>query len=179
MNKGWLTVLSLLLSVVALISVLVLHDTVPRIGYVQTPELVYSYLGTREAQRAFEREKTVMLTNLDTLKSIHQSEMMKLNQLDANSDERKQQQLRVQQSFENVQKYQQNMQQRIDEQDQKMMTGVLNQINSFASKYGETHGYDMILATTTSGNILYGREADDLTEDMLKALNDQYSGIHE
>jgi outer membrane protein len=41
-------------------------------------------------------------------------------------------------------------------------------------EYGKENGYDLILGTTTSGNILYGTEKKDITEQVLNALNNAY-----
>ncbi len=42
-------------------------------------------------------------------------------------------------------------------------------------EYGKEHGFDLILATTQSGNILYGAEAIDLTNELLVVINKRYN----
>jgi hypothetical protein len=42
---------------------------------------------------------------------------------------------------------------------------VLDQINAFVEAYGEEEGYDMIVGTTQSGNLLYVCPALEITEE--------------
>jgi outer membrane protein len=55
-----------------------------------------------------------------------------------------------------------------------MTEGVLNQVNSFIEEYSKNKGYDLVIGTTTSGNLLYAREYMDITDEVLKALNENY-----
>ena len=55
-----------------------------------------------------------------------------------------------------------------------MMEGVLNQVNSFVQDYGRKKGYDVIFGTTLSGNILYGKEVIDITNEVVEGLNQTY-----
>ncbi len=49
-------------------------------------------------------------------------------------------------------------------------------IENFLQEYGEENGYDLLLGkSSTSGGVLYGKEAYDATDDVIKALNDRYA----
>ena len=49
-----------------------------------------------------------------------------------------------------------------------------NQIDAFIKIYAKENGFDLIVGTTSSGNVLYGADGIDVTEELLKALNEQY-----
>ena len=58
-----------------------------------------------------------------------------------------------------------------------MKAGIIDaveKINSYIADYGKKHYYKMILGATMDGNILYADEQDDLTQNILKDLNDIY-----
>ncbi|MBI4646903.1 MAG: OmpH family outer membrane protein [Bacteroidia bacterium] len=74
-------------------------------------------------------------------------------------------------------KYTQTINNNAKEEENKMLEGVLNQINSFSEEYGKTNGYDLVFGTTLSGSILYGCPARDITDEILEALNNRYKGI--
>lgn len=148
----------------------------PRIGFVRTPELVYSYAGTREARKNFENEKRLMMLNLDTLKQIHFNLIQAFEAMPSSDPERPMQRAAAMRAAANVQSYEESINNKVDEMDERLMTGILNQVNSYAIEFGKKNRYDLILATTSSGNILYGKDADDLTTEMLEELNQQYVG---
>jgi outer membrane protein len=56
------------------------------------------------------------------------------------------------------------------------MQEVLNQVNSYVKEYAKKHNYDIVYGTTMDGNILYGKEQYDITDDVLEYLNKQYRG---
>ena len=62
----------------------------------------------------------------------------------------------------------------LSEEHEQLLTGVLNQINAFAEIYAKDKGYDLVIGTTNSGNLLYGISDLDVTEDFIKNLNIYY-----
>jgi outer membrane protein len=51
---------------------------------------------------------------------------------------------------------------------------VLDEINAYLKTYGEARGYTIIFAATEYGNIAYGQQALDVTEEVLAGLNQHY-----
>ena len=58
-----------------------------------------------------------------------------------------------------------------------IMNAVLSRINAVAQNYGEEHGFDIILGSSGDGNILYGRETIDITDEVMEALNREYQDV--
>ena len=79
---------------------------------------------------------------------------------------------------DNLQQYSKRIEQLMQGEDAQMTEEVLGQINGFVETYGRENGYDLILGTTQTGNLLYGREALDITEELLEALNRDYNPVH-
>ncbi len=174
-----LPILALVLSVFALsISILVFisKNRSLKIGYVRSQDLVYNYSGMKEAQNKFKQKQEKWQANKLSLESDFQKELEKFKKESEGLSEKEKQksQLHLRQMQENIKKYEQSLLQLAEEQDTKMTEGVLNQVNSFIEKYGIKNDYDLILGTTTSGSILYGRKIYDITDEILEAMNAAY-----
>lgn len=141
------------------------HFTRPRLAYVRSEVLVNEYAGMKEAQRAYKEKEQQWQANLDTLQADYQRKQTAGNTPPAV----------LQQMEQNARQYAQAITQMAEEEDTRMTQAVLEQINSFVQQYGKDHGYDLILGTTASGNILYGRETMDITGELLEDLNRHYN----
>lgn len=54
--------------------------------------------------------------------------------------------------------------------------GVINAFKAYIKKYAEEQGYDLILGTSESTNtVLYAKDEDDLTEEIIKGINNEYA----
>lgn len=148
-----------------------------KIAYVQSDRLVNEYMGMKESRNLFQGKADIWQANIDTLQSdftraleTYQNEFDGLTQ-----KERKEREESLYRQEKKLVEYKQVMEQQAKEEDLEMTQGVLNQINSFVETYGDENGYDIILGTTYSGNLLYGRGMLDITDELLKALNKSYN----
>jgi len=55
------------------------------------------------------------------------------------------------------------------------MDSLVTLVKDFIKDYGKNNGYTYIYGANESGNILYGKEDLDITEEVTKALNEKYS----
>ena len=51
---------------------------------------------------------------------------------------------------------------------------IWNRINTYVSAYGREHGYAYIFGASGEGNIMYAGESEDITEDVVKYINERY-----
>jgi Skp family chaperone for outer membrane proteins len=148
----------------------------PKIAYVKSADLIYSYDGMKEAQQKQQRKTEELNSGLDTLKMDFRKAVSQYNTefsgLSKNERQGRENILAAQQ--ENIRKYSQNIQQEIEDYDKQLTGGVLNQVNAFVETYAKEKGYDIVLGTTNSGNILYGKEYMDITPEVLEAINAGY-----
>jgi|SRR6185437_4677845 len=150
-----------------------------KIAYIKSAALVYGYAGMQEAHNKFSLKEDVWKANIDTLKNEYQNALNEfkedLPKLAASEKEEREKQLYKQkQSFEN---YKAAIDKKVEDEDTKETQAVLGQINSFVADYGKEHGYDLIIGTTNDGNLMYAKASLDITDEVLKALNDNYKGI--
>ena len=181
MSKLKLNFFALLLGIISLaLSSILLFDRIghEKIAYVRSSELVYNYLGMQEAQRDYQQKATAWQANMDTLRSDLRVSLSKFQSeyTDLKKEDREMREKLLEQQEENLKNYTMAISDKAKEEDDKITQAVLNQINSFVEEYGKAQGYDIILGTTTSGNLLYGKKAMDITEEVLLALNKQYKG---
>ena len=54
-------------------------------------------------------------------------------------------------------------------------TEVNDRLNSYIKEYAEEKGYDIILGSGGSGNIMHVREEDNVTQDLIKYINKKYT----
>jgi outer membrane protein len=149
---------------------------IPKVRYVKSAELVYGFSGMKEAQLIQTKATEEIKANVDTLQLDFQKAVSQYN-LDypkLSKAEREQRETLLAMQQENLQKYAQGAQQKIKEKDEEITQGVLNQVNSFVEEYGKKQGYDIVLGTTASGNILFATEGMDITSEVLAAINEHY-----
>ena len=148
------------------------------IVYVRTQVLIDEYLGTKEAQQILQQKKSVWQSNLDTLKADYHRAISQYNQeySQLSTKERSKKEELLQLQNESLIKYAQSLDQQASKEDEQLTRGILRQIDDYVKQYAEDKGIDFILGTTTTGNILFGDEGLDITDEVLKALNNHYQG---
>ena len=168
-----IAVFSLLLNVY-----LIFFKPVKKIAYVRSTELVYGYLGMKEANREYEQKTKLYQANIDTLQKDYKLAFSQYSTLSPNlsKEDKSVREKALMQQQESMVGYAQSVNTKMKEEEQKSTGAVLNQINSFVEEYGKEKGYDVILGTTLSGSLLYGDEAIDITKEVLDVLNKNYKG---
>jgi len=148
----------------------------PRIAFVRSAQLVEGFTGMKEARASFTKKTQTTQANIDSLqKSLMQSinsYSAERSSLSKEEQQKREQLLGMQQNA--MQQYVAAMEERSGEEESEMTQGVLNQINSFVEQYGREQGYTVILGTTLSGNVLYGEDIVDITDEVLTGLNTSY-----
>ena len=152
------------------------YITRPRIAFVRSQELVYGYTGMQEMHNKYETQTKIWQSNVDTLKKEYQQAVEKYQDEESglSSQEKTKRQQRLAQKQEEVASYANKVNEEAKKQEDEMLQGVLNQINTLVIDYGKSKGYDIIIGTTADGNLLYGKDALDVTDVLLKELNKNY-----
>ncbi|HEU4717369.1 MAG TPA: OmpH family outer membrane protein [Bacteroidia bacterium] len=53
---------------------------------------------------------------------------------------------------------------------------IINRMNQYINEYGQHNGYDFILGDDGNGNVMFASPARDITEPIIRYINDRYSG---
>lgn len=180
MNFNYLKA-ALWLGVISIVLVILLgaytFSVQKKIAYVRSADLVNGYLGMKEVQNKYQENVQVWQGNVDTLKFDFQRAIDKYNAeaTGLSQNERAEREKYLQQLQQNLTQYSVAIEQKAKEEDEKLTQGVLNQINSQVEAYAQKEGYDIILGTTLVGSLLYAEEGIDITDQLLKELNNAYS----
>lgn len=157
------------LIMVCLVSALMSWALRPQIGFVRSDDLIHGYEGWKEGFEKYQAKTKLWQGNIDSLKADFQRSYYSSQGEAAGKNNGL-----LQAQEENIFQYSKTVEQLMNDEEKRLLEGVLNQINSFVVDYGKKEGFDIIFGTTESGSIMYGREGIDLTEKVLEGLNRKY-----
>lgn len=155
-----------------------LHFTADKLVYVDSAQLINNYQGMIDARKVYQQKAGTWKANIDTLASEVQHAIQDYEKespsMTAKEKELSRELIRTKQK--QLAEYQKAMNEKAGQEDAQMTSQVLEQVNSYIKKYGEAHGYRVILAATEYGNIAYAEDGLDITGDVLEGLNKEYAG---
>lgn len=161
-------------TVLAVVSLYIMFGD-EKVVYVRSAELVEKYEGMKEVRAKYAKKleewKSDMIAKQQSYDSL-------LNTYNTVTDKKQKQQIEKEliQRRDMLLEYEKKIKNEAYEEDMKITQGALDQINSFIENYAEKNGYDLVLGVTTNGNILYGNEPKDITEELIVEINKDYKG---
>lgn len=144
-----------------------------KIGYVRNGVLISKSEYMKEVSDELDKEVRILRSNADTLRNRY--EALKAMEGDVKSSDKMEWSYKLGVAENNYLKYMENAEADMAEQRKKLTGEALDKINGIIKSYAEKNGYDYILGTTNEGNILFGAENDDITEEILERVNEEYS----
>ncbi|MGB0523977.1 MAG: OmpH family outer membrane protein [Flammeovirgaceae bacterium] len=150
----------------------------PKLAYVDSQKLLANYEGMQQAQKAFQAKAVAWQANVDTLGKALQVKLAH-HEKNLTTMTKREKQLSVEllkTKKQQLQQYQQAVGQKAQEEEQKAMQAVLEEVNAFLEAYGKEQGYQVILAATQAGNIAYADESIDITDEVVEKLNQAFRG---
>jgi outer membrane protein len=178
MNLAKTTLALSLLNLLGLICLAYFTYQRSSIVYVDSNQLINNYKGMQDARKVYQQKATSWKANVDTLAQEVQQQIMQYEKESGKmtAKERQLSQELIRTKQKQLMDYQQAMNTQAQQEDSKMTTEVISQINAYIKKYGEKKGYKIVMAATDYGNIAYANEGLDITEEVLEGLNKEYSG---
>jgi outer membrane protein len=144
--------------------------------YVDVNKLITGYHKTKVAKAEFDKNSLTMRANVDSLVANWQKELKSYEKerTSMSAKELKLKQELLGNKQQQINGYQQAIQKKIQEEDKRITQTVINDINDYIKEYGKDHNYKIIFGASGGGNIMYAEESTDLTEEVLKGLNEAY-----
>ncbi|MEO9803169.1 MAG: OmpH family outer membrane protein [Reichenbachiella sp.] len=176
--KKYILVLIVLLAITqgGVIGYLVWSSSSEELVYIDSAKLLDEYKGMQEARQAFQRQSQSWQANIDTLVNEIEQQItdheMNIPQMSTKRKNQSEEEIRKKQK-ELIQ-YQEAIQKKAAEADNKMTAQVLAEVNSFLQSYGDSRKYKMILAATNAGNIVHANEGLNITKEVIEELNRKY-----
>lgn len=173
-----LSVVTLSLVVVGFATLFWWNSQQPKIAYVHSNYLFENYLGTIESYKELEAKTKTWGNNLDSLSKTYRATFASYEAKKAAMPKQEQKaaakQLESQQ--QQFQQYHQAVEQQKSTEDQKLTQAVIKQMDAYIKAYALEHGYDLLIGAGTSGDLIYGSKAYDVTDEVLEYINKKYKG---
>ena len=147
-----------------------------KVGYVDNSKLVNDYMKKKDIESRFERKVTAYNKRRDSIGRVFQLETQDFQQrVTSLSEKAAQEQYQIlgqKQQF--LQQQFQQEEQEIQNESQTQIDTLIKEVKTFVKDYGKKNGYTYILGSNEAGSVLYGKEENDLTKELLDALNAEY-----
>ena len=147
-----------------------------KIGYVDNLKLMDDYQEKIDVEATFKVKADALAKKRD---SISQAFQMEAQAFQAKAQKMSQQ--KAQEEYGEMQQRGQQIGQQLQMQDQQLqaegqvqMDSIVSKVKSEITAYGKANGYTYILGGGDGGSVLYGTDANDLTDEIVKILNDKY-----
>jgi len=147
-----------------------------KIAYVDNLKLIDGYQEKKDVESKFQAKAEAFTKKKDSISQAFQLELQQL-QASAQSMSKKKAEEQyglMQQRGQFIGQQLQQEEQAIQQEGQTALDSVLSKIKREVKAYGKAQGYTYILGGGDGGSVLYGDEAKDLTDQVLKVLNDKY-----
>lgn len=146
-----------------------------RLAFINAPKVVEAYSGTAKAQEAIKQRTAAWKANVDTLSQELEEAMKKYERERAGLSEKERalsEELLASKRSE-FYRYQQNSDQRMREESERISTELVQQINKLTQAYAKKQGYLFVFGASGNGSLVYGDEEVDITDEVIKAINAQ------
>jgi len=148
-----------------------------KIAYVDVSEILKEYKGSKKAEEEMRIQSDKIAKELDELAFPFQQKVQEYqnNSKNLSDSEKKIREQELMQEQQIIQRQQQMAQQQVQEEGQKRIDIINDEIGSFLSEYAETHGFTYILGTSSqTKTVMYGDETLNITKEVIEALNEGY-----
>ncbi len=172
MNKKLTLILSIVAILVSSYAIYESNSKNLKVAYVDTAVLLNKYEGMQKVKETMEKRKIEWRANLDTLSSELDKERKKLMDDKEKISQRERQLTEelITRKITELQQYQQAINQKAQEEESKLNAEVSQKINKVITEFANDEGFDVILGATQVGNLAFAKEELDVTEDILKRL---------
>lgn len=147
-----------------------------KIAFINNGEVINDYQMKIDIEDKFKVQNDNFSKRRDSIAMVYQMEMQSVQQRLAKLSPQKQQQesQAFSQKWQPVQQQMQMQQQQMEQMFNVEMDSVISKMNTFVEDYGKKNGYSFILGKNQAGSVVYGIEANDITEVVTKAINEAY-----
>jgi len=147
-----------------------------KIGFVDNVKLMDEYQEKIDVEAKFKTRADALTKKRDSISQAFQIEAQAFQAKAQGMSQKK-----AQEEYGIMQQKGQFIGQQLQQEDQQLQAAGQTEMDSIVSKvkeeikaYGKANGYTYILGGGDGGSVLYGAEADDLTDEIVKILNDNY-----
>ena len=148
-----------------------------KIGFVDNGILINEYQERVDIEAKLQTKIDAFKMRTDSLRSAFELEIK-----EAELKARKMSQSDIQKLSQELQQKEQVLSQRVQfeqqqiaQESQTLNDSIINKVIDFVKDYGKAKSFNFILGSNEAGSVLYGEDTSDLTQEILKALNESYT----
>ncbi|WP_461533988.1 OmpH/Skp family outer membrane protein [Sinomicrobium sp.] len=148
-----------------------------KIAFIDNTKLINDYQEKKDIEAKFKTKLEAFQKKTDSLSLALQNEGQAFQ-----TEAAKMSQSKAQEKYEQLMQRRQQIQQQVQQEEMQLqqesqgaIDSLIEKVREFVKDYGKDNGYTYILGANEAGSVLYGVEEKDLTDEILKALNDKYA----
>jgi outer membrane protein len=148
-----------------------------KIGFVDNVKLMDAYQAKIDVATKYQKKSAALTKKRDSISQAFQIEAQAFQ-----SQAQSMSQQKAQEAYAQMQQKGQMIGQQLQQEDvllqsegQQEMDSVVSTVKKEIQAYGKANGYSYILGGGEGGSVLYGKEAHDLTDQIVKLLNEKYN----
>ncbi len=147
-----------------------------KIGYVDHVRLMENNEEKTDIEAKYKEKSTVLNKKRDSISQAFQIEAQALQtKIESMSQQKAQQEYDLlQQRGQFIGQQLQNEEQLLQQQGQAEMDSLVRRVKDEIKDFGKANGYSYILTAGEGGSVLYGKDNQDLTDQIIKIVNDKY-----
>lgn len=146
-------------------------------AYVDTTKLIQEYKEMKDVEARFNTKSDSVRKELDSAARAFQQEVQEY-QSSSKSMSQSQRQQREQELMQKQQQLQQQQQVKggqLRKESDAVIDSIVTKVKDYVKDYGKEHNYTYIFGSNESANIMYAKDGLDITDEVLKNLNEGYS----
>lgn len=162
--------------VLAVVFITIISCQQEKIGFVDNVKLMDTYKEKLDIEARFKTKSEAFTKKRDSI-----SQAFQLEAQDFQSRAQKLAQAKAQEEYSLLQQRSQFIGQQLQQEEQQLQMQGQTEMDSLVSKikreiktYGKTNGYSFILSGGDGGSVLYGTDTKNVTDEIVKILNDNY-----
>jgi len=147
-----------------------------KIAFVDNTKLLNEYQEKIDIEAKYKGKFETFGKKRDSITQVFQGEAQAFQQ-----EAQKLSQSVAQEKYQTLMQKSQAIQQQVQMEEQQLamqsqgeIDTLLKKVKGFVVDYGKTNGYTFILGKNEAGSVMYGEDSKDITDALLKALNDAY-----
>ncbi len=162
--------------VLAMVCMIAISCQQEKIAFVDNVKLMDAYQEKVDVEAKFKSKSDAFGKKRDSISQAFQLEAQAFQ-----AKAQKMSQSKAQEEYGQLQQRSQIIGQQLQQEEQQMqmegqteMDSLVNKVKEEIKAYGEANGYSFILTGGDGGSVLYGKESHDVTDAIVKILNDKY-----
>ena len=147
-----------------------------KIAFIDNGDVINDYQMKLDIEKKYENRNKTFSQQRDSIAQVYQAEVQTMQmRLSSMPPQKQQEESQIfQQKWQPVQQQMQREQQQMERMFSEEMDSVISKVNDFVEDYGEKNGYTFILGKNQAGSVVYGKDANDISIEVTKALNKAY-----